>query len=264
MKENAAASRNSQRESTTNNAENGPPLRLILVDDDNDFREAATLELESLGFQVDSFPEPEPMFEHLVNGASADAIVLDWVLSSGSGIDVLPQLRGKGIKTPVIFLTGMPAVTYEGTAFDRGAADFVDKSRGIAILAKRVHHAVHAAGQAPEPPEGDLHCGKLLLRPAENRAYWAGQDVELTVTEFNIVYLMVSHAGEYVTYRSIYDRVRYTGFVAGSGDQGFRTNVRSSIKRIRNKFRAIDAEFSEIQNFAAFGYSWRAAPGNSG
>jgi two-component system, OmpR family, response regulator ChvI len=264
MKESDTVLPNSKRASETDDAADTPPIRLILVDDDNDYREAAALELESHGFQVDSFAEPEPMFRHLMKGAPADVIVLDWVLSSGSGIDLLPRLRGTGVAAPVIFLTGMPAVTYEGTALDRGAADFVDKSRGIDILAKRVHHAIQVAGRAAEAPEGDLHCGLLLLRPAENRAYWNGQDVELTVTEFNIVYLMVSHAGEYVTYRSIYDRVRYAGFVAGSGDQGYRTNVRSSIKRIRNKFRVIDAEFSEIQNFAAFGYCWRAASGNSG
>jgi two-component system response regulator ChvI len=50
--------------------------------------------------------------------------------------------------------------------------------------------------------------------------------------------------------------VHRTGFIAGSGEDGFRANVRSSVKRIRNKFRSIDADFSEIENFPAFGYSW--------
>jgi two-component system response regulator ChvI len=50
--------------------------------------------------------------------------------------------------------------------------------------------------------------------------------------------------------------MHYVGFVAGIGDDGYRTNVRSAIKRIRGKFRAIDAEFQEIQNCAAIGYSW--------
>jgi two-component system response regulator ChvI len=51
--------------------------------------------------------------------------------------------------------------------------------------------------------------------------------------------------------------VHHCGFIAGSGEDGYRTNVRSSVKRIRNKFRAIDADFQEIENFAAFGYCWR-------
>ena len=79
------------------------------------------------------------------------------------------------------------------------------------------------------------------------------------MTEYNIVEFMVSRAGDHVTYRAIYGCVHCAGFVAGSGDEGYRTNVRSTVKRIRNKFRALDADFSEIQNFAAFGYRWRPA-----
>ena len=50
--------------------------------------------------------------------------------------------------------------------------------------------------------------------------------------------------------------------VAGNGSEGYRTNVRSSMKRIRNKFRAIDANFAEIENFPAFGYRWLSAAAN--
>jgi two-component system response regulator ChvI len=99
-----------------------------------------------------------------------------------------------------------------------------------------------------------------VLRPKVSRAYWDDIDVMLTVTEFNIVHCLVTSASEYVTYRSIYDCVHRIGFVGGCGDDGYRTNVRSSIKRIRNKFRAIDAAFSQIENFPAFGYRWRGAP----
>ena len=97
-----------------------------------------------------------------------------------------------------------------------------------------------------------------MLRPRISRAYWAGQDVNLTVTEYNIVQRLTARAGEFVSYRAIYDCVHHAGFIAGRGDDGYRTNVRSSMKRIRNKFRAIDGSFSEIENFPAFGYRWRS------
>ena len=89
------------------------------------------------------------------------------------------------------------------------------------------------------------------------RATWKRADLDLTLTEFNIVYLLASRSGEYVTYRAVYDCVHGVGFVAGSGENGFRANVRSSIKRIRIKFRAVDHRFHEIENFAAVGYCWR-------
>jgi two-component system, OmpR family, response regulator ChvI len=160
----------------------------------------------------------------------------------------------------------MPAVAAEYAALDLGAVDFVDKARGTAILAKRLRLIVQAYralpqadGAAPGVSE-PLVCGRLTLNIDNARAYWDGVDVQLTLTEFKIVFLLVARAGEYVTYRSVYDSVRYTGFVAGSGEEGFRTNVRSSIKRIRNKFRALDDGFSGIENYPAFGYRWHGAP----
>ena len=62
--------------------------------------------------------------------------------------------------------------------------------------------------------------------------------------------------GRYVTYRAIYDRLHYEGFIAGSGDDGYRGNVRSAIKRIRNEFRDLDPDFAEIENYTACGYRW--------
>lgn len=242
----------------------GQRIRLVLVDDDDAYREAAGAELVDLGFEVASFPDGASMFEHFEQGNSADVVVLDWKLPQVAGIDLLPQLRRRGVLVPVVFLTGMPATTYESTALDRGALDFVDKSRGVPILAKRVRLIVEA-GKRPQsiPSEEVVNCGGLLLRPKVSRAYWRDADVNLTVTEFNIVRLMVAHSGEYVTYRAIYDCVHSVGFIAGSGEDGFRTNVRSSVKRIRNKFRAIDADFAEIENFPAFGYRWRSAQAHS-
>jgi DNA-binding response OmpR family regulator len=97
----------------------------------------------------------------------------------------------------------------------------------------------------------------LLLRPDVSRAYWKDADLDLTLGEYNIVHLLVSNVGKYITYRAIYDRLRREGFIAGDGANGYRANVRSAIKRIRNKFRALDPTFDEIENYAGFGYCWK-------
>ncbi len=235
-------------------------IRLVLVDDDEPFREAASGELGDMGFEVVALDGGRALLDYFERGNSADVIVLDWKMPGGAGIDLLPQLRGRGIKLPVLFLTGVPAAAYERQALDGGALDFIDKTRGAAILAKRVRLVVEAGKRPPELPVDEVvERGRLTLRPKVSRAYWDGRDIGLTVTEFNIVKLLVSCAGDHVTYRAIYDCVHRAGFLAGSGENGYRTNVRSSVKRIRNKFRAVDGDFSEIENFPAFGYRWRGA-----
>ena len=88
------------------------------------------------------------------------------------------------------------------------------------------------------------------------RAFWRGEQVDLTLTEYTIVAYLASRPGEDVTYRQIYDLVRGKDFVAGYGAEGFRANVRAFIKRIRKKFRDLDENFEHIENYPGFGYRW--------
>jgi len=64
--------------------------------------------------------------------------------------------------------------------------------------------------------------------------------------------------GEDVSYRELYDLVHGKDFLAGSGTDGYRANVRTFIKRIRKKLREVDTEFEHIHNYAGFGYRWLA------
>jgi two-component system response regulator ChvI len=167
-------------------------------------------------------------------------------------------LRQRGVTLPVVFLTSHPEPANEQLALERGAVDFVDKTRGVEILASRLRLAFEPGKPAVNPEiDRPIVCGKLVLRHAIHRAYWNGVDVGLTVSEYSIVHFLVSNVRNYLTYREIYDVQYYEGFVAGTGENGYRTNVRSTIKRLRRKFCRVDPAFSEIQNSSALGYRWR-------
>lgn len=260
VKESAVVLTNSPIDRATEHRADPERIRVLLVDDDEDFREAAALGLEDLGFNVTTIPDGDAMVRYFTHGNACDAIILDWRLPLRVGADYLRSLRERNVTVPVIILTGLPEAAYENVALDNGAHDFIDKSRGLLIVAKRVRRAVAARALAAAPADALVSSGKLLLRVNESRAYWDGTDVNLTVTEFNIVRLMVTNADKHVTYRDIYDCVHHPGFIAGCGEDGYRTNVRSAIKRIRNKFRALDGQFCQIENFSAFGYRWRSGP----
>jgi two-component system response regulator ChvI len=235
-------------------------IRVAFVEDDAAFREAAANELGSHGFDVECFGDGDALLSYLTNDESIELIVLDWILPRVSGIELLPKLRQASVALPVIFFTGRSHPTYEKLALERGANDFVDKLRGIPILAQRLRLVANSTKATRNPAtEANFHCGRLLMRWGVGRAFWDGMDVGLTMTEFKIVYLLASNVGNYVAYRAIYDSIHYVGFIAGTGEDGFRANVRSFIKRIRNKFREADAEFMEINNYQTFGYRWGPA-----
>jgi two-component system response regulator ChvI len=226
--------------------------RVIFVEDDDFYRRAVEAELTDEGFAIHSFSDGAPMLEAVASGLAADVILLDWGLESAPGIDVLAQLRERRVNWPVVFLTGRNSPVYETLALQRGATDFVEKSRGTTVLAARLRLAATHEYHLDETS----HCGRLSLRAHISRAYWDGTDVALTVTEFKIVHLLASNVGSFITYRRIYDCVHHAGFLAGSGEDGYRTNVRSTIRRIREKFKALCPEFDEIHNYNSFGYCW--------
>jgi two-component system, OmpR family, response regulator ChvI len=248
--------------------------RVVLVESDQYYREVLTFELLRQGFVVHAFADGASLLGSLATTIDADLAVLDWDLPKMPGIKLLAQLRQHGVNLPIVFLTGKvmagnehercllaPRETlnaYECMAFDQGAVDFIAKSRDRQVLVRRLRRVVELARPKPKtdlPVQERLACGKLLLE--SSRASWNQVDVGLTLGEYNIVHLLASKAGSFVTYRAVYDRLHHEGFIAGEGAEGYRANVRSAIKRIRNKFRAFDPTFDEIENYTGFGYCWR-------
>jgi two-component system response regulator ChvI len=99
--------------------------------------------------------------------------------------------------------------------------------------------------------------GSLTLDHHIKRASWRGHQVALSLGEFEVTALLAVKAGTDVSYREIYDVIQDTGFLGGRGPEGYRANVRASIKRIRKKFAAIDPGFEALENYPGFGYRWR-------
>jgi two-component system response regulator ChvI len=241
-----------------------PRVRVIAVEDDDDFREVLTAELSDYGFDVEAFPDAPSVLNSLSDGANADVVILDWGLPGTSGIELLSQLRSLGVALPVVFLTGRVLTANELLAFDRGAVDFIDKTRGLPILARRLR-LLASARSGHSKQEKVLAYGRLTLKPDRARACWGGTDIDLTFGEFKIIHLLAANAGHYVTYREIYDCMRSPGFAAGAGEEGYRTNVRAAIKRVREKFRSCDPDFDGIGNEPGIGYVWgRAVEASSG
>jgi len=166
----------------TNQESKTNPIRVLLVEDDEDYREIVGSELSWHGFAVRSFADGASLLGSLDSAAEADVIILDWRLPNISGIDLLPQLRERGVNLPVVFLTSHLQPANEKLAFERGALDFIDKTRGVEFLAKRLR-LVSEPGKPAANPKADksIVCGKLGLRSAVHRAYWKEVDVDLTI-----------------------------------------------------------------------------------
>jgi two-component system response regulator ChvI len=237
------------------------PKRVVIVDDDDLFRESLGLNLAENGFEVEDFGDGESALRYFAENGTADAILLDWRMPGVDGLAVLRRLRDRDVQIPVIFLTVLSDEIYEEAALRWGAVDFIEKSRSLSIILQRLRLITDgpkrvAVPDSPGETTPSYVRGKLELRLDINRAFYDGKRVDLTLTEFHIVRLLASASETDVSYRQIYDLVRGKDFIAGYGEDGFRVNVRSFIKRIRQKFRDVDDSFACIENYPGFGYRW--------
>ncbi len=148
-------------------------IRILFVEDDAYYREVLAGELAEHGFAIRSFADAASLLDSIELAADADVILLDWALPRTSGIDLLPQLRRRGVNLPVVFLTGRALTANESLAFDRGAIDFIDKARGVEVVVRRLKRVVDTARSAVQPKsEKLLVCGKLVLGNTTSCICW--------------------------------------------------------------------------------------------
>jgi two-component system response regulator ChvI len=231
----------------------GPSARLVLVDDDPVFLRLLAGNLRAAGYAVTAFCDPQAGLAALLND-SPDLCLFDWDMPGLDGLELLRTLRGGGATYPVLFLTGHASPIFEEAALSAGAVDFIDKSRGPAIVLHRIGLAL---SRGVVEAVQDVAVGALLLQEGSKRAVWRGQVVALSRGEFEMVALLARHAGRDVPYRALYDALHGDGFLAGQGEEGYRANVRAMIKRIRRKFAEVDPGFDALGTYAGFGYRWQ-------
>ena len=232
---------------------------VAVIDDDPLFLDTLVGNLKEAGVSALPLGGGQAALDYFTGGGRATALVLDWQMPDIDGPELLQRLRNKGLNIPALFLTGLTQPIYEERGLKLGAVDFIEKSKSFAVILQRVKLVISGYKTKGEtgvgPPPVEIY-GPLELHHESARALWRTMAVPLTLSEFKVVALLASRGGGDVPYRAIYDVVRGEGFRAGSGDEGYRANVRALIKRIRQKFRDIDPDFAALDNYAGFGYRW--------
>ena len=169
--------------------------RILLVDDDEALCELLGEYLESEGFSVSS----------VHSGADAvaaaqrepwDAIILDVMLPGMSGFDVLKRIKPQ-VETPVLMLTARGDDTDTVVGLELGADEYVAKPCSPRVLVARLRALLRRSGA--EETSGILRVGDLELDPGSRSVSRGGEPIELTGAEFNLLHILLSHAGNVVS-----------------------------------------------------------------
>ena len=229
---------------------------IALIDDDRNILTSISIALEKEGFIVQTYLDGESALIGL-SRTPPDLAVIDIKMPKMDGEELLKKLRKK-TSLPVIFLTSKDEEIDELLGLKLGADDFVKKSGGfsIKVLIERIRVQLRKKNiNNIEDNKNIIAHGKLKLDPSQLECEWDGKQLpdKLTTTEFLIVRELAKRPG-IIKERSQLMDIAYRE----DTDIEDRT-IDSHVKRIRKKFKKIDANFSAIETRYGSGYRWNVS-----
>ena len=227
---------------------------IALVDDDRNILTSVSIALQAEGFVTRLYSDGETALKALIDNPP-DLAVLDVKMPRMDGMELLRRLREKSA-IPVIFLTSKDDELDEALGLAMGADDYIAKpfsqrlliARIRAILRRTEMRAIAPEDVQDEPEAPQIVRGRLTMDPARHRVTWEGHDVTLTVTEFMILEALAQRPGVVKSRNQLMD-VAYQDDIYVDD-----RTIDSHIKRLRRKFRAVDASFKAIETLYGVGY----------
>lgn len=178
--------------------------RVLVVDDEPQIRRALGINLRARGYDVDLAETGQQGLE-LAARHHPDVVVLDLGLPDIDGVEVIQGLRGWS-QVPVIVLSVREEEAAKVAALDAGADDFVTKPFGMNELLARLRAALRRA--APSDEEAVIVTADFTIDLAAKRVVDStGDEVRLTPTEWQIVEVLVRHAGKLVAQKQLLQEV---------------------------------------------------------
>jgi two-component system KDP operon response regulator KdpE len=220
---------------------------LLVVDDEPPIRRLLRTSLGAEGFEVIEADNAANALA-AIEARKPEVVILDLGLPDQDGLDVIRSIRRSGSKLPIVVLSSRGDERGKVEALELGADDYVTKPFGIAELVARIRtalrHRFQEQGGEPLFKSGPLQVDLVRRAVAVN-----GEEVKLSPKEYDILRLLVLHAGKVLTHRFIMQQV----WGAASDVQYLRIYVR----QLRQKIERDPERPSLIMTETGVGYRLR-------
>jgi two-component system KDP operon response regulator KdpE len=229
--------------------------RLLIVDDESAIRWALRKTLQDMNFEIVEAESGEQSIA-LVRTIRFDALLLDVGMPGMNGIEVCKKIRKLAPLVGIVMLTVKSAEEDKIEALDAGADDYITKPFHVRELAARLRAIVRRSNAARVDEAAEIIIGDIQLDPARRVVRKAGAEIRLTPKEFEVLRLLMSHAGLPLTHARILKTV--WGPEYGSELEYLRTFVRQLRKKLGDDAAAPKYLVTEPQ----VGYRFRAETGS--
>jgi len=178
---------------------------ILVVDDEPAIRRLLRTSLSSQSFRVLEVADGRAALAE-IRQSRPDLVILDLGLPDISGLDLIRTVRADGNAVPILVLSSRADEKGKVEALDLGADDYVTKPFGTAELFARIRaalrHRLQQQGEQPAFRSGDLHVD-LVRRIVKVR----DEEVKLTPKEYDILHMLIAHAGKVLTHRMMMSEV---------------------------------------------------------
>lgn len=214
-------------------------MKIYIVEDDLEIRELESYALTSSGFETVCFAEGESFLRELRREKPA-LVLLDVMLPGKSGLELLQIIRSEAdtAKLPVILVTAKSSELDTVRGLDMGADDYIPKPFGVMELVSRVRARTRNVGTANLL----LRCGPVVLDESSRTVTVDGQPCDLTFKEFELLSLLMQHAGQVLSRERIMERI--WGYDYGGSSR----TLDMHIKTLRQKLGSAGPLIHTIRN----------------
>lgn len=218
-------------------------FKILLVEDDQELNKAVCSYLNQNGYETVGCLNVREAYDAMYGGTLFDLIISDIMMPEIDGFEFAGAVREFHQEIPILFMTARDDFTSKQRGFKAGIDDYMVKPVDLDELLLRIEALLRRAKIATSKK---LTVGSLLLDAEEHTAYLSGEDIPLTVREFNLLYKLLSYPKKTFTRSQLMDE-----FWDGDSFSGPRT-VDVYMTKLRSKFA--DCDDFEIVTVHGLGY----------
>lgn len=218
-------------------------FKLLVVEDDRELNRTVCSYLNQNGYEALGCLNANEAYDAMYGGAIFDLIISDIMMPDIDGFEFAKTVRELDQDIPILFMTARDDFASKQRGFRTGVDDYMVKPVDLDELLLRIEALLRRARIAHSRR---LEVGKLVLDADERTAYLSGEEIPLTVREFNILYKLLSYPKKTFTRSQLMDE-----FWDGDSSSGPRT-VDVYMTKLRSKFA--ECEDFEIVTVHGLGY----------
>ncbi len=170
-------------------------MRILIVEDDSDIREQVKQELKKAGFIVNTAADGK-MGLHYALDYPIDVAIIDLGLPEISGLNIIKNIRAKGLDYPILILTARSRWQSKVEGLEAGADDYVEKPFYAEELLARIRALLRRTGRWAV---SEMVCGPIKMNNAEQRIFLNDKEVSLTAYEYKVIEHLMIHAGKVIS-----------------------------------------------------------------